>query len=118
MPPTSKADRRRHRRYPMGRSIHFHHGPTKRAFPGRCVDISQSGLMMYVPVSTPVKPGQPIRLSVTGPTPPDISALADGTLEATIVRVERRGLLTMGKLAVGVEFLPACDTPSCLTDPS
>jgi hypothetical protein len=67
---------------------------------------------MYVPVSTPVKPGQPIRLSVTGPTPLDVSGLAESTLEATIVRVERRGLLTTGKLAVGVEFVPACDTTS------
>jgi hypothetical protein len=104
-----KADRRRHRRYPLARSCHFHHAPTQREFPGRCVDISESGLLMYVPVATPVKPGQPIRLTVTGPAPPEVGSLGEGPLDATIVRVERRGLLTTGKLAVGVAFAPRED---------
>jgi c-di-GMP-binding flagellar brake protein YcgR len=110
MTPIQKADRRRHRRYPLARTIDFHHGPTQREFPARCVDISESGMLMYVPVTTPVKPGQSIRLTVAGPAPPEVASLEDRPLEATIVRVERHGLLITGKLVVGVEFASA---PMC-----
>jgi hypothetical protein len=67
---------------------------------------------MYVPVATPVKPGQPIRLTVAGPAPPEVTSLGQGPLEATIVRVERRGLLITGKLAVGVAFSPSQNAPA------
>ena len=54
------ADRRAHTRYPLATSVEFHHGPSQRNFPARCVDISTAAALkqMIVPsllgILTPV----------------------------------------------------------------
>ena len=98
------ADRRRHRRYPLPTSVQFYHGPTQRELPGRCVDISSGGMLMYVPASSPVRPGQPLRLTVGSVNRPEFAGLSESPIEATIVRVDRNALLKAGHLAVGVRF--------------
>ena len=100
-------DRRAHPRYPLPTSIQFYHGPTQRDFPGRCVDISLGGLLMYVPASTPVQPGQPIRIVVGALNRPEFAGLGRKPVDGVIVRVNRNALLSEGHLAVGVRFAEA-----------
>ncbi len=105
-----KADRRRHRRHPLSAGIQFYHEPSAGDYPARAVDISDSGMLMYVPVSAPVKPGHPIRVTIRSARrrPDDgLGTLDDTPRDARIVRVQREGIMITGKLAVGVEFLQA-----------
>ena len=98
---TPTAERRVHRRHPFAGRVSIFHEPTQRVLPARSVDISEGGMLMYVPVSTPVKPGQPIRLSVEGAGPPEFGP---EPVDCRIVRVDRHSLTTQGHLAVGVQF--------------
>jgi len=101
----SRADRRRHVRYPMATTVQFYHGPSRREFPARTVDISSGGLLMYIPASVPVAPGQPIRLTIGCHNRPELAGLGDHPLDATIVRVDRHKMLSLGHLPVGVRFV-------------
>ncbi|MCJ7543146.1 MAG: PilZ domain-containing protein [Phycisphaerae bacterium] len=103
-----KADRRRHHRRPLSAGVQFHHEPSAGDYPARAVDISDSGMLMYVPVSAPVKPGHPVRVTIhLAHRRPDngLGDLDDTPRPARIVRVQREGLMITGKLAVGVEFV-------------
>jgi hypothetical protein len=102
-----RMERRAHPRFAQPAAVQFHHGPSGRDFPGRCVDVSQGGLRMHVPAATPVQPGQPVRLSLSGITEPALADLAGQPLGATIVRVDRGSLPREGQLTVGVKFTPA-----------
>lgn len=104
MPPQ---DRRKYPRYPLPTSVQFYHGPSQRDYPGRCVDISLGGLLMYVPAAAPVQPGQPIRIAVGGVPRPEFARLGGQPVDATIVRVNRMSLFSEGHLAVGVRFAEA-----------
>ncbi|HUU30803.1 MAG TPA: PilZ domain-containing protein [Phycisphaerae bacterium] len=101
------SERRTHPRYPLATGVEFYHGPSQRQFPGRCSNISLGGLKMYVPAATPVRPGQPIRLSIGAVRRPEFSRLGAGPVEATIVRVDRQAMIDEGDLAVGVRFAQA-----------
>ncbi|MFW6132658.1 MAG: PilZ domain-containing protein [Planctomycetota bacterium] len=104
MPDAQSTERRRHPRHPLVAGVMFRHGPTRRQFPARCADISQGGLKMYVPASTPVQPGQPVRVRVDGVYRPELSRLAHGAVAGTVVRVDRMAMMRTGHLAVGVRF--------------
>ncbi len=97
-------DRRRYRRRPLATGVQFYHPTSRREFPARTIDISEGGMLMYVPASTPLQPGQPIRLKVAGVNRPEFSALSKHNVDATVVRVNRKSLLSEGYLSVGVEF--------------
>ena len=62
---------------------------------------------MYVPVATPVKVGQPLRLSVGSVNRPEFAALSEKPVAGAIVRVDRHCLLEEGYVAVGVRFTEA-----------
>ena len=104
MDATPTADRRRHQRIPLATGVQFFHSPSRRDFPGRCVDVSGGGMLMYVPVTTPVKVGQPIRLDMAAVGRPDFRDLGERPVDGTIVRVNRHSLLAIGQVAVGVRF--------------
>ena len=97
-------ERRKHQRFPLCTGISFFHGPARRDFPGRSVDISESGLMMLVSPSTPVQVGQYIRVSVAAVPRPEFAGQAGQPRDATIVRVDRAGLLNTGRVSIGVKF--------------
>ena len=97
-------DRRQHPRYPLPTGLQFVHGPSRREFPARCVDISAGGMLMYVPPAVPALPGQVVRLTVGGLNRPEFANLGENPIDATIVRVDRKSLLSMGHLAVGLKF--------------
>jgi len=98
------AERRRHPRQALAAGVQFFHAASQREFPGRCVDVSQGGVLMYVPPTAPVQAGQTIRLNLTGGPRPEWPLPDHGGVEATIVRVDRQTLLSQGHLAVGVRF--------------
>ncbi len=105
------ADRRLHKRYPLAAALRFHHQPSRRDYPARCVDASQGGLMMHAPARAPLKPGQVIRLTLSAPAgteeaggPPGLAGLAERPIDATIIRIDRQTLLKEGCLGVGVQF--------------
>lgn len=60
---------------------------------------------MHVPASVPVAPGQPIRLNIGIDGRPEVAGLGDGPLDATIVRVDRHKMLSLGHLPVGIRFV-------------
>ena len=98
------AERRQHRRYPLATSIRFHHGPSQGDYPGRCVDVSAGGMLMYVPPNVPVRVGQPIRLPGGSFTCPGLPGFTNIHVDATVVRVDRGKFVATGQLAVGVRF--------------
>ena len=100
-------ERRVSPRYQFAAAVRFLHGPSGRDLPGRCVDISRGGLLMYVPAASPVRPGQTIRLTLGAISLPDLAGLSGAPMEGTIVRVDRGALLAEGHLAVGVRFAQA-----------
>ena len=100
-------ERRFSPRYQLAAGVRFFHGPSGRDLPGRCVDISRGGLLMYVPAASPVRPGQTIRLTLGAISLPDLAGLSGAPIEGTIVRVDRGSLLAEGHLAVGVRFAHA-----------
>lgn len=104
---TAPPERRKHQRYPLATSVEFHHGPSQRSFPARCVDISAGGMLMYVPAATPVQPGHPVQVTIGSVSRPEFAGLSERPVDATIVRVDRQALLSAGHLAVGLRFAHA-----------
>ena len=100
----TEVDRRRHVRYPLATSVEFYHGPSRRRFPARSADVSGGGMLMYVPAGTPVSVGESVRLTVGSGGRPEFAGLSDKPMEATIVRVERGGILGSGHLPIGIRF--------------
>ena len=85
--------------------LRFRRVESECEFPGRCVDISKGGMLMYVPVATPVKVGQSLRVSVGSVDRPEFAALSKGPVAGAIVRVDRHCLLEEGYVAVGLRFI-------------
>jgi hypothetical protein len=98
-------ERRQHARYPMSTGIQFHHGPSKREVPARSVDVSQTGMLMYIPATTPVRAGQAVYVNMAGVG--GRSAVGGGPVQATIVRVDRADMTSKGYLGIGVRFAAA-----------
>lgn len=59
---------------------------------------------MYVPASVPVQPGHPIDVKMEAISHPEYLGLDGKDVPATVVRVDRHAMLSMGHLAVGVRF--------------
>jgi hypothetical protein len=89
----------------MSTGLQFHHGPTKREVPGRSVDVSDSGMLMYVPALTPVKVGQAVYVNMSNIG--SRQAAGSGPVQATIVRVDRNQMTSKGYLGIGVRFAAA-----------
>lgn len=98
-------ERRQHSRYPMSTSLQFRHGPTKREVPARSVDLSETGMLMYVPATTPVRAGQAVYVNLAEIGGKLISG--KGPVQATIVRVDRTEMTSKGYLGIGVRFAAA-----------
>ena len=103
-------DRRKHQRQPLAIPVQFHHDPTGKDLPGRCVDISQGGMRMYVPANTPVKSGQEILICLGDISAQGLAQLSKQRLAARVVHVNRYTLISTGQLAVGVEFVGESET--------
>ena len=97
-------DRRQHVRYPLATTVQFYHCASRREFPARSIDISAGGILVYVPTGTPVAPGQPIQLKLGAQSRPEFARLSDRPLDATVVRVDRQKILSLGHLPVGIRF--------------
>ena len=101
---TASTERRRHKRHPLSTGLRLLHGPSEREFPSRGIDMSVGGMLMYVPATAPVNPGQRVGLRFEKVDRRELSAFSERTVPANIVRVDRRTLLTAGQLTVGVQF--------------
>jgi len=97
------AERRRHDRYPLSTSLSFHHGPSRRDYPGRSRNVSRSGLCMLVPPTVPVQLGHRVRVGM-GPLPGLQRTCRAEPVAGTIVRVDRSDLAREGAVAVAVRF--------------
>ena len=104
---SSDKDRRRHPRHPLATTVEFFHGPSRRKYPARSVDISDGGMLMYIPVGVPVAQGQPIQVTIGSHGRPELAELSNRPLDATVVRVDRRKMLDLGHLPVGIRFAAA-----------
>jgi len=102
---TGSNERRQYARYPMSTSLQFHHGPSKREIPARTVDVSESGMLMYVPATTPVRAGQAVYVNLADIGGRQVTGV--GPVQATIVRVDRAEMTSKGYLGIGVRFAAA-----------
>ncbi len=101
---TPSSERRTHKRFPLATSVQFFHDPSQRDFPGRSVDVSDGGMLMYVPATVPVHIGQCIRMDLAAVPRNTYSGPTDSKVQAKVVRVDRNALLSTGHIAVGVQF--------------
>ena len=105
-PPST--ERRQYPRLALSASVRFFHGPSGLELPARTVNISKGGMMMFVPVTAPLRAGQPIRLlALPGPGDVRFCPPSGRPVDATVVRVDRRKLPARGRVAVGVKFAQA-----------
>jgi c-di-GMP-binding flagellar brake protein YcgR len=88
----------------MSTGIQFHHGPSKRQVSARSVDISETGMLMYIPATTPVRAGQSVYVNMAGLTG---RSAQPGQVQATVVRVDRSDMTSKGYLGIGVKFAAA-----------
>ena len=102
---TTCNERRLHARYPMSTSLQFHHGPSKREVPARAIDVSESGMLMYVPAITPVMAGQAVYVNLAGVRGRPTTGAKP--VQATIVRVDRADMTSKGYLGIGIRFAAA-----------
>ena len=98
---TTASERRTYPRQASSANVEFLHHPTRRRFPGRCLDISRGGLLMYVPATAPLQVGHELDLTVTGDAGEYVPARG---IRGEIVRVNRQALISAGQVAVGVKF--------------
>ncbi|NBB95772.1 MAG: hypothetical protein GVY16_08530 [Planctomycetes bacterium] len=112
MTPSPGAERRRHSRIPRVVNIHLHHKPSDREIPARTLDISDGGMLVSVPATAPVAPGQAICVRAGQDVLPRLPIRTDpcqcDDLDARIVRVDRNALLNTGQLQVGVALADRC----------
>jgi c-di-GMP-binding flagellar brake protein YcgR len=104
-------DRRHYKRLAMSTLVRLHHVPSDREYPARSVDVSDGGMLMYVPAIAPLALGHRIRIcagsSGNGEGPGRFEAdlpLAAQPVNGTIVRVDRGKLASIGQILVGVKF--------------
>ena len=97
-------DRRRYVRQPLPTTVEFHHESSEQNYVGRRVDLSEGGLLMYVPARVPIQVGDVVRLKARATEQPELAGSEESVTKATIVRVDRHSLLTMGHVAVGVKL--------------
>lgn len=99
-------ERRQHTRQAVGAVARLAHADG-RDFPCLCADASPGGARLLVPAAMPVRVGRAVRLIDPAGRVGQLAGLASNPLPATIVRVDRRTLLTDGAITVGVHFQPA-----------
>ena len=100
-------DRRQDQRFPLATSVQFHHGPTQRRIHGRSMDVSAGGMLLCVPPNTPIHAGQALRLNMSQFPLRSLKHVENGSVSATVVRVDRGSLTSEGHLMVGVQFAAA-----------
>jgi hypothetical protein len=109
---STDTERRQHNRIPRVVSIRLHHELTDREIPARTVDISDGGLLLSVPATAPVAPGQTVRVRAGQDVLPRVPMRTTpgeaDELEATVVRVDRNALLSTGQLQLGVSLENRC----------
>jgi len=108
MTPAGSVDRRQHRRRPLATAVQSYHGPSQLEFTARSVDISEGGLLIHVPARLPIKPGDVLQITLSDVPNPEFADLIGRTIDATVVRVNRQSLLSVGYVSVGLS-LPAAE---------
>lgn len=102
------SDRREHERFPLASAVMLHLAATDTSYPGRGVDVSQGGMLVYVPASAPIAAGQELELTVTpspaAPAPAGIAGAVARKRAARVIRVDRDDLVKLGRLGVAVQF--------------
>jgi hypothetical protein len=96
--PANLAERRRGLRIKQCRPVKVYEPRTSRYFPGQTADISQSGLRLTLPLSTPIVPGNTLCLHIANSN----SALASRhqMIEAKVIWLQR----TSTQLMAGLEL--------------
>jgi hypothetical protein len=109
------SNRRKHQRFPLASSVEIHLAATGKSYPGRGVDVSQGGMMVYLPASAPVSAGQELDLTVTpspaAPAPAGVAGAVARKRAARVIRVDRDGLVKLGRLGVAVQFTNGQENP-------
>jgi hypothetical protein len=103
------SDRRKHQRFPLASSVEVHLSATGRSYPARGVDVSQGGMLVYLPASAPVAAGQELELTVipspTAPAPAGAANAVARKRAGRVIRVDRDSLVRLGHLGVAVQFI-------------
>ncbi len=106
---TPKFENRRANRFEVDCSLRFSHLPSSKSLRARCLNISESGALLLVPMHIPVIEGQNVELFFSqnafnlvleaGFTPPG------SNFQATVARIDRQALLEEAGIRIGLEFL-------------
>lgn len=67
-----RVDRRARTRYPLKTPVQLYHGRSRRKFTVECVDVSGGGMLVSVPGSLPMEPGDEVQLTFGGPARPPV----------------------------------------------
>lgn len=89
-------------------SLKFTHNPSSKSLRGRCLNISESGALVIVPMQVPVIAGQQVEMSFSenGLNQLEKASLQapDSQMSAVVTRIDRSNLLQDAGVRVGVEF--------------
>lgn len=100
----SPIERRVHPRHRVPAGVTVDHPASQKSFPARAEDISEGGICMAVPPTTPIRAGQEILVSLGAFEHDGVGHLASSQRKAIIVRVDRQSLLTEGTIEIGAQF--------------
>ncbi len=102
---TSMPERRRGLRIRQNRPVKVFEPTVARYFGGQTEDISNSGLRLELPASTPVRPGKILNIHVGAPDSINTLANRMQMMPARVIWVDREHGMSRGRLLAGIELL-------------
>ena len=106
---TKKYENRRADRFEVECSLKFSHLPSSKTLRGRCINISEIGILMLIPMHVPVIEGQKVEISFSNNAMTQIIDAGmqspGNNLMAYVTRIDRQALLEEAGIRVGLEFI-------------
>ncbi|MBN2843502.1 MAG: PilZ domain-containing protein [Sedimentisphaerales bacterium] len=89
-------------------SLKFNHKPSSKSLRGRCLNISETGALVIVPMQVPVIAGQTVEMSFSANGMEQLEKVnleaPASHMTAVVTRIDRSNLLQDAGVRVGVEF--------------
>ena len=106
---TPKFENRRANRFEVDCSLRFSHLPSSKTLRSRCLNISESGVLLLIPMHIPVIEGQNVEIHFSNNALNQILNAGinspGNTFQATVTRIDRQALLEEAGIRVGLEFI-------------
>ena len=106
---TYKNENRRANRFEVDCSLKFSHLPSHKTMRGKCLNISDSGALLLIPMHIPVIEDQQVEIAFSSNALTQINnhglSTPDNDLIAKVVRIDRQAILEEAGIRVGLEFI-------------